>query len=1182
MTRVFDLENMDPYFFQKNAYINASAGTGKTHTIQNLVCKMIESDGKNLVGGKPITISEILLVTFTEKAASELKTRIRDILEERLQKGAIQDVVRKRISIAIQNMDTAPIHTIHSFCQKILASYGFEANTGFESTMASDEGVRSFIEKICRDEWPKDSLFQTLVAQDAFNFEKAIGILTQLVNKYNPETTIIGDPALDVNADLEALQIPFEKLVETKLAASKSVLGNEDYQDFQEALEKYKAGEKKTPFSGKLGPKKIEKAAESNPTLAQCFCDLKIYDCSENDFHKQIAKRLGNHFLASEADKIYDRFQTYKKENSVLSFDDLIISLYSALKSTVENPLLEVLRKHYRYGIIDEFQDTNEIQWSIFKRIFLESEHNCLFVVGDPKQSIYAFQGANLAVYQRALKEIANYKKREGEGYRLPKNYRSSRMMIAACNSLFTAPENASVWFSKEGDIPFQDSEVGKTSDSYQATFKGQSIKPIWITPDIVSPFTHALWCLEQIKQCFVLDNEGKTALQIPEKADHEEFTLRNVKFSDIAVLARNRKEMNCIEALFRKNGIPFTRYKDTGLFSDSECAHWIALLQAINAKNNDQKKLRAALLTRFFNYSFEDAEVFDFENARNTHFTECLTYWREKAERREWPRLIHSILEKSEIEQTLFHPETMQELAKFRQIGDYIVEVLCQQSISLSSMARHLDNLRNGIEEIATEDGDFIATETDSEVIQVMTIHASKGLQFPIVVLVGGNGEGLLHQDIYTFSERESTQRILTLDGDYITTQGTKAKEKNAVEDVAEWKRLFYVALTRAEHLLLMPQFPQTRNNSAAKFSPYGKFLGKAIDALKNKSEYCELRNIETPERAHHIFENYRKHQIQKEALEESALFDLKKQQNALLEKLNDIKNNRPQKLYSISTSYSKIAHGESHINAEGRNDKAEEVLPTPEPTLPIIPETETIPPCFDDADYPKGSQIGNTIHEVLEVIDFREGMEEQPTLKIREKIAKQLQSNGIESSPTFIDQTATLISHTLRAKLPKVWEGNAASSFILGEIPAGDRCHEMQFNKTEKIDWFMNGFIDLLFRIKDDQGKMRWCILDWKSNKIESYDSKSIEISMKENNYNIQRALYAYVVIEWLASLRGIHDNIGKAKLFDEEFGGVYYAYVRGCHAGTSHGFSISRYESYQKLQEDVQKEVLSRLHS
>ena len=108
----------------------------------------------------------------------------------RLQKGAIQDVVRKRISIAIQNMDTAPIHTIHSFCQKILASYGFEANTGFESTMASDEGVRSFIEKICRDEWPKDSLFQTLVAQDAFNFEKAIGILTQLVNKYNPETLI--------------------------------------------------------------------------------------------------------------------------------------------------------------------------------------------------------------------------------------------------------------------------------------------------------------------------------------------------------------------------------------------------------------------------------------------------------------------------------------------------------------------------------------------------------------------------------------------------------------------------------------------------------------------------------------------------------------------------------------------------------------------------------------------------------------------------------------------------------------------------------------------------------------------------------------------------------------------------------------------------------------------------------
>ncbi len=1183
MTHEFDLAHLPHDFFKKNAFINASAGTGKTYAIQHIVCQMIENDGKNLLGNKPISIGEILLVTFTEKAAGELKIRIREILETRLQNVSepLNDETKQRITRAIQNMDMAPIYTIHSFCQKILTSYGFEANSNFTTQMAGTESLDNFIQKICRDEWSQDPIFQVLLKQNSFDAKEAIKTIKALMQKYQPETIEIAEISLDVEQTIHALDTPLEDLVRDKLDLAQAYLSRKDMQSLRDAFEKFLTKEKNVPFYRYIFKTKIEKNENS---AANIFRELQEYNQTETDFRKEKTARLNRYFLTSQIIPLYNRFQAYKKENNILTFDDLVGSLYACLNNPDNSHLLEVLRSHYRYGIIDEFQDTNEMQWGIFRNIFLHSSNNRIYVVGDPKQSIYSFQGANLAVYQKALVEIEQKLDDIGEGYHLSKNYRSSQEMIEACNALFSSPPDNPVWFSKNPEekekIAFQNSGLGKEDPSYKATFNGQIVTPLWTEKEISSPFEHALWCLEQIKQCFTI-REGKTALQIPEKTENGKFIHRNVKYSDIAVLARSRREMGLIETLFRKNGIPFTRYKDTGLFTDKECAHWIALLRAIDSRDNDERILRAALLTRFFNYTFDDTEEFDFTNAENTSFTENLHSWREKAERREWPRLIHSIFEKSKIELLLYRPESMQELAKFRQIGDYITEILCTRSISLSAMARHLENLRTGIETIASEDGNYVAVETDSEVIQVMTIHASKGLQFPVVILIGGNSEFSNKQNIFLFSEPGKSKQILTLDKDYATPEGNKAKDKDSTEKIAEWKRLFYVAITRAEHLLLLPQYPQTRGkNSTFKSSPYGKFLGKALEAIKNNPSFCQYKTTITSPSLSDVMNSYRKMTASERQTDNTETFDLELQKTHLLDKLSEIRTNRPQKLYTFATSYSKLAHGETQEHAEGRNDKAQEKSPIPEENLPDIPVTAVIPPNFDDSDYPRGSQIGNAIHEILEIINFDEGMREIPATAIQELIAHHLQANSIQSSPALIAQTAILISNTLRAALPKVWEKDTQSTFVLGQIPPSDRCHEMQFNKLEKNAWFFNGFIDLLFRVPDNTGKMRWCVLDWKSNHLNSYDTQSIERSMEESHYNIQRVLYSYVVIEWLASLRGIQDDSGKAKLFDEEFGGVYYAYVRGTKAGTAQGFSAIRYESYQALKKSVQKEVHSRL--
>lgn len=1136
-----DLNNLAPDFFQKNTFIEASAGTGKTYTIQNLLLKIIESDGLDLIGKKPVSLSEILLVTFTEKAAGELRSRIRKILEERSKKGkgVLPQDVLKRIEKALYSIDQAPIYTFHSFCDRVLSQYGFEAGVIEERQLIDKSYIRKLIERRCRDVWANDLDFRTLILEHSISQEALISSFVELLNTYHPTTlplhleeecldelkAMLKDP---IATKIENLLDSLKKLGVEKLTRAKIALDNE------KPLSGY--GEKS--FEGDL--KKYDNL-EVQGILKQLFLfNGKSQRDYENDINKRICNQKLNSFYKKEVPSIYEEWGSYKKNNALKTFDDLIQSVYDNCINE-DSPLVSVLRQNYRYAIIDEFQDTNFFQWSIFKSLFLNSESNRLIVVGDPKQSIYSFQEANISVYQTALQEIG-----KENGYRLPCNYRSSPPMISAFNILFER-------IFKGTNLRFSPSDAGK-SDAHMAFCDEDNLKPLFFGPEESSVLEFANWCAEQIQLAvnrveiqYEKEDAGKNVLQ-----------KRLLSYGDIAILSRTRGEMRFVEEALANVGIPFSRYKDNSLFTSKECYQIASLLSAIATEDNtafSQKLKRAALLTPFAGKTLDEARLFDFEN-REDLFNQHLFLYQSLMKKQAWPALIESIFTHSQIEKTLLQEQKLQELAKYRQLADYILECLTLKSWPLSRLASHLYNLYEGTESPVSQESALIAKDTDQNIVQIMTIHASKGLEFPVVFLAAGFTSINPRNNFFPVANpKDPLKRLI-----FSSAEGKELYKKEAIE---ESRRLFYVAMTRAQYLLFLPQV------KSQKSAPLSLYLQDAF-------------NLYTEAQKTHSFPMSEPLSIPEES---SGTFDLQASQNNLKNRLKKIKfeiEKREGSLYCKATSYSKIAHGVERQTELGRENKAEEL------GFSLI----TLPASFDDSDFPKGADFGNAIHEVLETIDFNVGMNidlNSLAPEVKNLIETQFLRNSLNAhNEDHIKKTAAMVQNTLLARLPKIWTTDE-DSFVLGEIPIENRRAEMQFNMGAwqqgsqvlfshyegKPTWFFNGFIDLIFQVDG-----RFCVLDWKSNFIQDYSTEGLNKSMVEENYTVQRALYSFVVVEWLASLKNQTSLAHKEKIYEEFFGGVYYCYLRGTEANTPRGFHCSRYSNYKDLLEDVEKEVAARM--
>ena len=1114
--KTYEEFTIDNFNIGDNLFIVASAGTGKTYNIELLVDKMINEGLK---------LSNILIVTFTEKAAGELRHRIREKLEK-LETGLkSNDVNKEKYRNALSQINDAPIYTIHSFCKNTLDEFAYEANAAMKLDIVPEEQVVKIIEKLVRDEWSNDEEFKKLL-NDELDLAKFIKDCKNAVIQY----LLANKPDTDKDKDKD---------------------------------------------------------------------------------DKSWA------FILNSLEKIIEIWNEYKRQNNLQSYGDMIDKVHHEVCK--ENSLLlQKLREKYKYVIIDEFQDTNQKQWDIFKKIFLDSDTNHIIVVGDPKQSIYAFQGADVTVYKKAIGEIKNQGK--GEGYCLKRNYRSTNILIEACNELFGKVENTNKFFIKED---FTDSDLPENEDDYrrQAIYKDDEGKeitvPLWISPKLEKNEYFAKFAVKQILKCCGKDENGKTRLQIAKK---DKTTLENVDFSDFAVLGRTRSELKVMENALRSVGIPFVRYKDTNLFSGKEAFSWITMLKALNVSDfsgRNRKILNSLLVSDFIRIKLQDVENDSLLRPTVSPMKEILA-WRQLANKRCWAELHERIYADTEIDKYLYTPETLQSLTKLKQIGNYIFDYLYEHKASLDEMIKHLEGLYSANQYEDEADDNLVERGSDFKAVQLMTCHASKGLSFPVVIALGGMKDYWKRMPgPYLYHEDQKDQKHLGFD--------KPAKELKEKDDFEEFRRLMYVAYTRAESLLILPCYktenekkedkPKSKsnksNNKTENINNFD-FIREAINRIVDDNEKFVYTSSDNEEKNENRNEN-----------DAELLGSCKYRGDINIAHIAEVQNSLGGKQmyqYSYSSLTSKKKrmdnHEEQAENDNELNDLSDDRIDKDE----IDNENEATASNYDsdkrnDIDlnpirisykqdyksecnvitpngYPSGARLGNAIHDILEKTVFSGfGLFETEDKSCEDIDEKSLIEECFADWSLNTDKadwnefTSKRIWHTLNAKLPEI-KGNkfSGNSFKLNSLSEDKRKAEMEFNLNADgggkyknlLRHLCKGFIDLLF-VRGEY----YSILDWKSDVLKypeeadedknAYSDIEIITRKVDEEYSIQRVLYSYFLIKWLKQFYSKHSE---EEIFEQHFGGIYYVFVRGCHADSSNGVYAQTWNSFKDLEDSFNK--------
>ena len=1184
--------NLDEYTdIHKSMFIEASAGTGKTHNITGIIKKLTDNG---------IKLEEILVVTYTEKAAGELRDRIR------------QNCPKK-------DVDNAPIFTIHSFCQKTLSEFYFTANQCANLSLVDDTEIEDFIDLKIRDklkDLPEFKEFFTEKQETFINNLKRD--LKAAVSKYylgenNQEVSSI--VSLDTEHFINWKNREISLTEFNKLTSSPEI---EDFffiPDFEENWNYLEANLQSTraeafrddilanlrdnhafTFSGsKFQEGRFD--IEMKPTF-NFFKNIK-------DEYKNLKGEAASYklclFYITQVKELYNAWQQEKAKNKSQSYNDMLRNVREALYLP-DSKLKKQLQKKYRYTIIDEFQDTNQIQWDIFQSIFMEDNNHTIIVVGDPKQSIYSFEGADVNVYKKAIATIAD---KGGGAYRLPMNFRSTNPVVEACNIIFEDKENPILhYFTPNSNIEFSDSQASDTKRT--AEYCNSITKPIWIAgkPDkLISEQDFAKITVQTIVDCCTYVN-GKTKLQVfdeNKKDEHGKYTfLRNVSFRDFAILLRSATEFPEFENALKEAGIPFLRYKDKNLFAGKECTQWISLFNAIVAEDFTGSKrsiLSDALFTDFFCIPIDkvDDEAFDNPSCPQR---QLILQWKNLAKNRKWANLLERIFADTDIENKLSNLNQLQTLSKIRQIGNYAINYLYQKDCSLEDATRHLTRLA-GFSASSEDEGNLVEKGTEFNCVQIMSIHASKGLEFPVVIVPAGLKARMPDYQI--------AQAFLFHDKDSKAYLGFSKhnKELSFTEEDYERERIYYVAYTRACSLLILPYYDIWNKDVSEQKAALHHFLYNNIGYLfkeQNKKyiHKLELNNKisfkDLKDEVQNIINRKTEDTISQEDISEEEQLNVNRKLSAVIPKLVLHKHSY------ISLSHQKSSSNEMTENG-GRTDKDE----SSEKEISLAKfDTAENPVSFTGTlsvealtvpyNFPKGKKIGIALHEVFEKADFEKignlpdsntaQKEQQLLFLIANCFEKQTLAPPKKTPEKWFAYTIGILWNTLNAKFPEI-QGNKATGnfFSLKEITYTNRISEAEFNMNAEIfapkkilNNYCNGFIDLVF-MRTFNGQDVYSILDWKSDFFENNEyfyGEELKAHTDEK-YSIQRVLYSYSLINWLSIF---YPDKTLEQIYNTHFGGIYYVYIRGCKADTGNGIYSRTWGSWQDL-ENAYKKILKAFH-
>lgn len=1184
--------------------IEASAGTGKTYTIQNLFLRLV-AGWENHPDGLPV--ESILVVTFTDAATAELKDRIRQILvlaleffenpdllkygpendrseeisedykriEELLSEprqmrpnGESPEVRDKAIEIrlrkALLSFDNAMICTIHGFCQRMLQQHAFDSGILFNTEFRNDDKTFEDLQADFLRQWvypEKRPLHLALLAIAAGGstlpdtkpcaYSTIVdGYLCRTVSS-RPDLKLTETGSTDAPEILSRLKTILEEL-RTEYRADLAAGTPEQMAE----LERWRQADGSidtTPESVILALNGLAGNEETE---------------GESDYMKKIRKFAGclSHFVHIlpyyAAVQVKKRFEKAKQEENFQTYDDLLHRLNQALSGPRRDPILKAIREQFKAAFVDEFQDTDPIQYEIFQRLFGNpATGHILFFVGDPKQAIYSFRGGDIATYRKAKQFIQDQKNRHL--YSLERNFRSAPALLDAVNDFFTEwkspdPQDEDGVFA-DRDIPYVKVSAGKSGGGLQDAEGNSDPEPMKFClaadcdnkTNLKKRIIHL--CVKHIRE---LLNSG---LMLPGSKKKKPRPLRP---GDIAVLVPTNADAKNFRKELNLQKIPCIITKSENVFATEAAGYLETVLSAVLSVTS--KRLAAdAMATPLLGWSPEEIrncclEADGSENGTETGFDTVqkkLLHLNQVWERDGFPMCFQEMLSEFDVRSNLLSiPSGSRILTDLMQLQELLHKSEEETRCSKEGLLIYLSSQ---IKDSEGEPSDLEATrmETDQPAVVLMTLHKSKGLEFPVVMLP------------FMFDrnwEKDPPKRVFYHDqsGDFrlsLTPSPEEIKQKE-LEDKQENIRLLYVGLTRAVYSCYL-YWGHIRNTAGQ--NPLSWMLPEiAAVGYSPEKTYPQLRRWA-------ILQEGNPQETEAEPEQEPAAAAPDPDESIPLTR-PEWKRGRLAKFQY--TSFSTLSQDDVKITADDddpdrdgdgldydENDENDPKILMPEGIFKM----------------PSGAAVGNAWHKILETIDFTVF----DPVRDRGNIILHLQTFGIlrpslaeETREEFIDLTLKMVEHVLNTKLDR----QTAPAFSLKDIPTADRLSELKFNYafrhsvnmeevrravgqyaadtfgTDRIGirkialagGYLNGAVDLLFR---KNGKLY--IADWKSNRIsgkaEGFDQDGLAGEIARHTYYFQYLIYTVAAMKYL-SLH-LKEEITR-EVYEQYFGGVYYFFLRG----------------------------------
>ena len=1214
--------------------IEASAGTGKTYTITALVLRLVVEENIPIDRILVVTFTE----AATAELQARVRSRLRDALAELdqlpnvpsdevmaellvangLVLGAPEEgqpvapmsdkaqafvtQARRRLSLAVTSFDQAAISTIHGFCQRTLRENAFESGLVFDTELVGDQ--TDLISEAVADFWVNrqhagDRAFLRYIEKTQDNI---LGELTSLAHAAigNSDMPILPEQVAAFDsvpfAEWEALYDGIKEMwraerdaigqVIASAVGAKRINGGTYRPDYMasrfRAAGAYFAGDAfqmaKIPdalqYFSKSKLQSATNAGKTTPTHA--FFD-QIDDLF--DMWSAITGTFDDRLVSFKQDLVHfvrTELPRRKQHAQVQSFDDLLTLLDRALQGSAGEQLADAVRARYDVALIDEFQDTDPVQYRIFSRFFgtktaSGAPAGRLFLIGDPKQAIYAFRGADIFAYIDAAKAATTKRT-------LPTNYRSAPRLVHGVNHLFSrCPQ------------PFGLSEIAfhpvKTPSSAKSTLRlrGREMKPLalYFRPAEVEGSTDyrgrqerfpspadctaaAIVTMLRWAPTFDKEREDEAGNPVQESTP--------VAPGDVAVLVRSNWEGGEVQRALQKVGVPCVVQHGSSVFQSLEAADLLLMLQAL-VEPNRVSALRAALTSSVLGLTGDDLFRMDEQPESWDSIVDIFREWRDLWRRRGFIHAYRAILSQRLRLRDPENPESPpahllrksdgeRRMTNLLHLAELLHEAETTERMSPAGLVRWLAARR-------VDGGDHEASqlrmESDAAAVKITTVHKSKGLEFPIVFcpyLSGPSNVRDAEKSRLRYHDENDDRRLkLSLDPD------DDMLEQAEKESFTEAMRLLYVALTRAKERCVVIWDP-TRKGAADSALAWLLFaqpddsraaLADRLSALGPEGQFNELTELARASEGAISFKML--------SPETGMRLDRSGEPDTRLEVRYTNRVLKP--AWRISSYSGLVANAPERGPSEAGHDHAIDAVGEREPA--------GIGPRVTLADVPAGARFGSMIHEIYEHIDFqspasadtqkevadrlkRHGFHDPALaipvgLSIEEAVSTPLDDSGLR----LRDLTANDRLDELDFMFPVRAKSNVDPARIAAAFESHGGAHLTEVAEAiarlefQPFEGFLKGFIDLTFVHGG-----RWYVVDYKSNDLgptrDAYAVDKLHAAMLHGMYHLQYHLYCVAVHRYLKwRVPGWN--------YEKHFGGVRYLFLRGMHPDAGPNFGVYR---------------------